>query len=124
MDGQTFVKVVKDAGLRELWKRCAPTDCDIIFAKVKTKGQRKITFPEFCQAIDEVARKAKCTTESLAECLKGQNATEEEYERDFAGWSSEEEKEEKLDREEEEKLAVKFDRRKILDKISTTKYCR
>lgn len=70
MDGRTFVKVIKEA---ELGKGVTTTDCDLTFTKVKAKGQKKIKFPEFCKAIDEIAKKAKCSTESLAARLAEQN---------------------------------------------------
>lgn len=42
MDGKTFAKLTKDCGLLD--KKLTPTDVDLIFAKVKDKTARKITF--------------------------------------------------------------------------------
>ena len=44
MEGKTLVKVAKDSGLLDT-KALSTTDIDLIFAKVKTKGAKKITFP-------------------------------------------------------------------------------
>lgn len=41
MEGKTFAKVAKDCSLLD--KRLTVTDIDLIFAKVKAKGARKIT---------------------------------------------------------------------------------
>jgi len=42
MDGKTFAKVTKDCHLID--KKLTPTDVDLIFAKVKDKAARKITY--------------------------------------------------------------------------------
>jgi hypothetical protein len=42
MDGKTFVKVFKDCNFLD--KHLTTTSIDLIFAKVKTKAARKITF--------------------------------------------------------------------------------
>lgn len=41
MEGKTFAKVAKDCHLLD--KKFTSTDVDLIFAKVKAKGSRKIT---------------------------------------------------------------------------------
>lgn len=48
MDGKTFVKVAKDC---QLLKYATVTDIDLLFAKVKTKGARRITMTQFAQAL-------------------------------------------------------------------------
>jgi len=42
MEGKTFAKVAKDCGLLD--KKLTATDIDLIFAKVKPKAERRITF--------------------------------------------------------------------------------
>lgn len=42
MDGKTFAKVAKDCKLLD--KKLTATDVDLIFAKIKDKTARKITF--------------------------------------------------------------------------------
>jgi hypothetical protein len=42
MEGKTLVKFAKDCGLLD--KHLTTTDIDLIFAKVKTKGSKKISF--------------------------------------------------------------------------------
>jgi hypothetical protein len=42
MDGKTFAKMCKE--VKFLDKKLTPTDVDLIFAKIKDKSERKITF--------------------------------------------------------------------------------
>ena len=42
MEGKVFAKVAKDCGLLD--KKLTATDMDLIFAKIKTKTERRITF--------------------------------------------------------------------------------
>jgi len=49
MDGKTFAKAAKDTKIVD--KNCTATDIDLIFAKVKDKAARKITYPQFEAAI-------------------------------------------------------------------------
>ena len=57
MDGREFAKCIKDCKL--LTKKVTPTDVDLTFAKVKTPGaaHRRITYNQFCNAIDILANK-------------------------------------------------------------------
>lgn len=55
MDGKTFIKMCKDVGLVD--RKFTPTDVDLIFAKVVTKGQRRIDFHQFQNAIRLIAEK-------------------------------------------------------------------
>jgi len=55
MDGKTFAKFCKDAGLVD--KKLTPTDVDLIFAKVVQKGQRRIDYHEFEKAFELIAEK-------------------------------------------------------------------
>eukprot|EP00041_Stephanoeca_diplocostata_P031066 m.958107 g.958107 ORF g.958107 m.958107 type:complete len:358 (-) comp23878_c0_seq7:554-1627(-) len=63
MDGRQFVKLLRDTNL--VTKKFTATDVDIIFAKAKEKGMRKITYDQFCDALRMVAEKKKMTFESL-----------------------------------------------------------
>ena len=49
MDGAKFAKFCRDSKL--ITKKFTSTDVDIIFAKSKTKGQRKITYAQFVSAL-------------------------------------------------------------------------
>jgi hypothetical protein len=53
MEGKTFAKLVKD--LKLLDKKFTSTDVDLIFAKIKEKSARKITFQEFCSGLQLIA---------------------------------------------------------------------
>jgi len=55
MDGKTFIKMCKDVGLVD--RKFTPTDCDLTFAKVVTKGQRRIDFHQFQNALRLIAEK-------------------------------------------------------------------
>ena len=63
IDGKTFAKFAKDCGV--LNKACTTTDIDLIFAKVKDKSARKITFAQFKAALQHCAEKRKETFEAL-----------------------------------------------------------
>ena len=53
MNGRTFVKVFQDAKLVN--SKLSTTSLDIIFSKVKTKGQMKITPEEFVHGVELAA---------------------------------------------------------------------
>lgn len=57
IDGKTFAKFAKDCGV--LNKAVTTTDIDLIFAKVKDKTARKITFAQFKDALKLCAEKRK-----------------------------------------------------------------
>ena len=63
MEGKTLVKVAKDCCLLD--KHFTTTDIDLIFAKVKTKGAKKITFQQFTSALELIAAKKGISTEEL-----------------------------------------------------------
>lgn len=63
MDGRQFVKMMKDVGFVD--KKFTTTDVDLIFAKVKEKSQRKITFFEFEDALVLVAKRKGKTVDDL-----------------------------------------------------------
>lgn len=45
MEGKSFAKVAKDCKLID--KKLTATDVDLIFAKIKDKSERRITFEQF-----------------------------------------------------------------------------
>lgn len=55
MDGKAFAKMCKDCKL--LGRGLTPTDADLVFAKVKPKGGRKICFSSFAAALEALAAK-------------------------------------------------------------------
>jgi DNA-binding phage protein len=71
MEGKTFAKVAKDCALLD--KKLSATDMDLIFAKIKTKAARKITYAQFQKGVEEMAKKKGVTFEQLSEtiCSKG-----------------------------------------------------
>lgn len=64
MDGKTFLKFNKDCKLL-VKNKVTSTDIDIIFAKVKTKGKRKISLDQFKEGLKLVAAKKKLTVDEL-----------------------------------------------------------
>lgn len=65
MDGKTFAKFSKDTKILD--KKLTATDIDLIFAKVKDKTARKITFDQFKKAISLCAEKKGLGAEALEE---------------------------------------------------------
>ena len=55
IDGKTWAKLAVDTKIVN--KQCTKTDIDLIFAKVKDKTARKITYAQFAQAIEQCAAK-------------------------------------------------------------------
>src|SRR5690349_12216523 len=55
MDGRQFAKLAKDCAILD--KKLTPTDIDLIFAKVKAKTARKITYEQFEHALEHCATK-------------------------------------------------------------------
>ena len=64
MEGKTLAKLAKDCGLIE--KKFTTVDIDIIFAKVKSKGARKITPEQFVIALEEFAFKKGVSFDELS----------------------------------------------------------
>ena len=63
MDGKTFAKMAKDCKILD--KALTATDIDLVFAKIKDKAARKITYEQFSKGIHECATKKKCKFEVL-----------------------------------------------------------
>ena len=57
IDGRSFVKIFRDNNL--LTKSFTSIDLDIIFAKNKSKGDRKLTFEQFEKCLKECSDKLK-----------------------------------------------------------------
>lgn len=67
MDSRTFVKILKDSNL--LNKKLTAVDADITFAKVKTKGAKKITYDQFVEAISYLVEKHNLKYDSFVKQL-------------------------------------------------------
>ena len=67
MDGKTFAKVAKDCSLLD--KKLTSTDMDIIFAKIKDKAARKITFEQFKKGVAEMATKKGISEADLSKAI-------------------------------------------------------
>ena len=63
MDSRTFVKFCKDAGL--ISKRLTKTSVDLIFTKVKARGQRVIDFNGFLECLRHAAAARRVTFDAL-----------------------------------------------------------
>ncbi|GAB4814005.1 hypothetical protein N2152v2_001051 [Parachlorella kessleri] len=55
MDGAKFSKLCKDSKL--VGRGLSPTDVDLIFMKAKARGERRITFDQFIQALEQCGEK-------------------------------------------------------------------
>jgi hypothetical protein len=64
MEGKTFAKLAKDCHLLD--KKVTATDIDLIFAKVKAKGARKITPQQYILALHEIATKKGISFDALS----------------------------------------------------------
>ncbi len=67
MDGRQFAKLCKDAGLLD--KKLTATDVDLIFAKVKDKSARKISYSQFENALGQFATKKGVQKDDVAKAL-------------------------------------------------------
>jgi hypothetical protein len=63
MDSRTFQKFNKDAGL--ISKRMTRTSVDLIFTKVKARGQRSVDFNGFLECLRHVAAERQVTFDAL-----------------------------------------------------------
>jgi len=69
MDGRGFAKLVKDCGLLD--KKFTATDVDLIFAKVVTKGQRRIDLVQFESALHLIAVKKGTPSSNIQDAVVG-----------------------------------------------------
>lgn len=67
MEGRAFVKCMRDAGLMD--KQLQVVDVDLIFAKCKPKGGRKIDFIEFQDCLAMVADKKRISDQDVIDAV-------------------------------------------------------
>ena len=68
MESKQFQKLVKECKLID--KKFSINDVDIVFSKVKVKGLKTITFPDFNRALEEIAKKKGTTKDKIEEQIK------------------------------------------------------
>lgn len=64
MDGPTFAKLCRDSGLQGKGK-LSSTSVDIIFSGAKVKGERKLTYSSFLEAVNAAAKELGVPYEQL-----------------------------------------------------------
>merc|ERR1719498_160405 len=69
MDGKSFVKVLKDC--KAIDKTFIANDADLIFARIVSKGQRKIGLEQFAVGLELVAHKKGIHLKDLYADLSG-----------------------------------------------------
>ena len=67
MEGKSFAKVAKD--LKLIDKNLTATDVDLIFAKIKDKAARRITFTEFQNGLSQFAQKKGISESQLQQIV-------------------------------------------------------
>ena len=67
MDGKTFAKMCKE--VKFLDKKLTPTDVDLIFAKIKDKSERKITFQQFGKGCELIADKKGISLQQVKDII-------------------------------------------------------
>lgn len=82
MDGAKWVKMLRDARIIDL--AFTSSDADIIFAKVKTKGARRIRYDQFVRGLEYVAQRKNVDTQYVINLVCGacpttNNATVPDY---------------------------------------------
>eukprot|EP01071_Lankesteria_metandrocarpae_P010240 Lankesteria_metandrocarpae@DN5314_c1_g1_i1.p2 len=65
IDGRQFSKMCKDAKLFDAPGTLTSTDADLIFAKVKERGTRKLNFAGFTRGLDLIAAKKQIDRPTL-----------------------------------------------------------
>lgn len=68
LDGKEFMKFAQDSNLFD--RKFKKTDIDIVFAKVVTKGTRKINWGQFQSGIRLIAEKKECTVQVVQEAIE------------------------------------------------------
>ena len=69
MDGKTFAKLAKDTKLLD--KKLTATDVDLVFAKIKTKELRTISFDQFKKGVESFATKKGKTYDECVTLIVG-----------------------------------------------------
>ena len=82
MDGKTFAKLAKDTKLLD--KKLTATDIDLIFAKIKDKSLRTITYDQFQKGLEHCAAKKGISFDDVVNIVTKVggpvfNATKPEY---------------------------------------------
>ena len=72
MESKQFSKLVKECKLLD--KKFTNNDVDIVFAKVKVKGLKTITFGDFERALEEIAKKKQTTKDAIVEAIQKHGA--------------------------------------------------
>ena len=72
MESKQFSKLVKECKLID--KKFTINDVDIVFSKVKVKGLKTITFPDFERALAEIAKKKGTTKDAVAATIQKHGA--------------------------------------------------
>ena len=72
MESKQFSKLVKECKLLD--KKFTNNDVDIVFAKVKVKGLKTITFADFERALAEIAKKKGTTQDAVAATIQKHGA--------------------------------------------------
>jgi hypothetical protein len=67
MEGKSFAKIAKDCKLLD--KKVTATDIDLIFAKVKDKAERRITYDQFVKGLEMIAEKKGAPADSVQEAI-------------------------------------------------------
>lgn len=67
MEGKQFTKLIKD--LKLLDKKVTTTDIDLVFAKIKDKAARRISYVEFMNGLDLVAQRKGITGKQIREVV-------------------------------------------------------
>lgn len=67
MDGAHFIKFCRDCKL--LGRGLTATDVDLVFARVKPKGQRRIVYQEFVEALSMMADKKGVSLKELSDAV-------------------------------------------------------
>lgn len=67
MEGKSFAKLAKDSKLLD--KKVTATDIDLIFAKVKTKTERRITFAQFLKGLELIAEKKGISPDDVSNTI-------------------------------------------------------
>jgi hypothetical protein len=73
LDGARFMKLCSDCGLVGRGRRLKGTDVDLVFAKVRSKGARVLTFEQFVDALSELGARANLSlNEVVQKCLQSE----------------------------------------------------
>ena len=72
LESKQFSKLVKECKLID--KKFTNNDVDIVFAKVKVKGLKTITFADFEKALGEIAKKKGTTKDAIAATIQSHGA--------------------------------------------------